>query len=261
MRDDIFTKRRNSNLIFFLVLLILSVGSIIITEYDVLKGFSSIVKAVIWGGSNFYPDALALRILPEILPKLLETVSMSIAATTVAAVFALFLSLAGSQTTRISRIFSILSRGIGSLFRNIPLVAWAMVLMISFSQSLLTGYLALFFGSLGFLTRAFMETIDEVGHNSIEALQATGASYFHIVFQAVLPASMPQMISWLLYMIETNIRDATLVGVLTGTGIGFSFDLYYKRFDYHAASLVVISIVVTVIIIEYVSNNVRRVIL
>ena len=261
MRDDIFIKRRNSNLVFFLLLIILTVGSIIITEYDVMKGFTSISKAVLWGGSNFYPDAKALRILPEILPKLQETVLMSIAATTVAAVFALFLSLAGSQTTRMNSLFSIVSRGIASLFRNIPLVAWAMVLMMAFSQSPLTGYLALFFGSLGFLTRAFMETIDEVGNNSIEALQASGASYFHIIFQAVLPVSMPQMISWLLYMVETNIRDATLVGVLTGTGIGFSFDLYYKRFDYHAASLVVFLIVITVLIIEFVSNNIRRVIL
>ena len=261
MRDDIFTKRRNSNLGFFSLLITLTVGSIIITEYDVMKGFASIFKAVIWGGSNFYPDAKSLRILPEILPKLLETVLMSIAATTVAAVFALFLALTGSRTTRMNSIFSIVSRGIASLFRNIPLVAWAMVLMLAFSQSPLTGYLALFFGSLGFLTRAFMETMDEVGNNSIEALQATGANYLHIIFQAVLPASMPQMISWLLYMIETNIRDATLVGVLTGTGIGFSFDLYYKRFDYHAASLVVFFIVITVIIIEFVSNNIRRVIL
>ncbi|ODA42413.1 ABC transporter permease subunit [Desulfosporosinus sp. BG] len=261
MLDDIFTKRRNDNLGFFALLIVLTIGSIIITKYDVMKGFSSISKALIWGGSNFYPDAESLRILPEILPKLQETVLMSIAATTVAAVFALFLSLAGSRTTRINRIFSVISRGIASLFRNIPLVAWAMVLMLAFSQSPLTGYFALFFASLGFLTRAFMETIDEVGNNSIEALQATGAGYFHIIFQAVLPASMPQMISWLLYMIETNIRDATLVGVLTGTGIGFSFDLYYKRFDYHAASLVVIFIVITVMLIEFVSNNIRRVIL
>ncbi|WP_040411671.1 ABC transporter permease subunit [Desulfosporosinus sp. OT] len=261
MRDDIFTKRRNDNLGFFALLIVLTIGSIIITKYDVMKGFSSISKALIWGGSNFYPDAESLRILPQILPKLQETVLMSIAATTVAAVFALFLSLAGSRTTRINRIFSVISRGIASLFRNIPLVAWAMVLMLAFSQSPLTGYFALFFASLGFLTRAFMETIDEVGNNSIEALQATGAGYFHIIFQAVLPASMPQMISWLLYMIETNIRDATLVGVLTGTGIGFSFDLYYKRFDYHAASLVVIFIVITVMLIEFVSNNIRRVIL
>ncbi len=261
MRDNIFAKRRNDNLIFFSLLIILTVGSIVITEYDVVKGFASIGKALIWGTGNFYPNALAMRILPEVLPKLQETVLMSIAATTVAAVFALFLSLAGSKTTRINSLFSIVSRGIASLFRNIPLVAWAMVLMLAFSQSPLTGYLALFFGSLGFLTRAFMETIDEVGDNSIEALRAAGANYSHIVFQAVLPACMPQMISWLLYMVETNIRDATLVGVLTGTGIGYSFDLYYKRFDYHAASLVVILIVITVILIEFVSNNIRRVIL
>lgn len=261
MRDDIFAKRKNDNLIFLSLLIGLTVGSIVITQYDVMKGFASIGKALVWGTGNFYPDAKAMRILPEVLPKLQETVLMSIAATTVAAVFALFLSLAGSKTTRINSLFSVFCRGIASLFRNIPLVAWAMVLMLAFNQSPLTGYLALFFGSLGFLTRAFMETIDEVGNNSIEALHATGANYTHIVFQAVLPACMPQMISWLLYMIETNIRDATLVGVLTGTGIGYSFDLYYKRFDYHAASLVVILIVITVILIEVVSNNIRRVIL
>ena len=154
-----------------------------------------------------------------------------------------------------------IARGIASFFRNIPLVAWAMILMLAFSQSSLTGFLALFFGSLGFLTRAFMETIDEVGNNAVEALKSTGAAIFLIIFQAVLPASMPQMVSWLLFMIETNIRDATLVGLLTGTGIGFSFDFYYKSFDYHAASLVVIVIVITVLIVEMVSNGVRRVIM
>ena len=77
-----------------------------------------------------------------------------------------------------NNLFSVVARGIASLFRNIPLVAWAMVLMLAFSQSALTGYLALFFGSLGFLTRAFIETIDEVSNNSVEALQATGAGYF-----------------------------------------------------------------------------------
>ncbi len=261
MQVDIFAKRRNDSLVFFAFLIILTIGSLIITQYDVLKGFTSIIKAIIWGGANFYPDANSLTKLPAMLIKLRETVLMSIAATTVAAVFALLLSLLGSRTTKINRILSIISRGIASLFRNIPLVAWAMILMLAFSQSSLTGYLALFCGSFGFLTRAFIETIDEVSNNSVEALSATGAGYFNIIFQAVLPSSMPQMISWLLYMIETNIRDATLVGMLTGTGIGFYFELYYKSLNYHAASLVVILIVITVITIELISNNIRRMIL
>ena len=53
MRDDIFTKRRNDNLIFFSALIILSVGSVIITQYEVMKGFASIAKALIWGGTIF----------------------------------------------------------------------------------------------------------------------------------------------------------------------------------------------------------------
>ena len=261
MQTDIFAKRRNVGLIFLVSLTVLTVGSISITQCDVLKGFSSAIKAVIWGVSNFYPDADSLSKLPDILFKLRQTVLMSIAATTVASVFAALLALVGSNTTRMNSLCSVFARGIASLFRNIPLVAWAMILMLTFSQSELTGYLALFFGSLGFLTRAFMEAIDEVSRNSVEALQATGAHYFHIIFQAVLPASLPQMISWLLFMIDTNIRDATLVGFLTGTGIGFSFDLYYKSMNFHAASLVVLIIVVAIISIEMISNYIRRLIM
>ena len=150
MRDDIFTKRRRGNLQFFLLMVIVTIGSIIITQYDVIKGFTGIYKALIWGVINFYPNSSSLRILPEIIPQMVETVLMSIAATTVASAFALVLSLAGSKTTRLNGIISIVSRGIASLFRNIPLVAWAMVLMLAFAQSPLTGFIALFLVLLGF---------------------------------------------------------------------------------------------------------------
>ncbi|HVX75222.1 MAG TPA: ABC transporter permease subunit [Bradyrhizobium sp.] len=261
MPADIFAKRRNDRLIFFGALSVLTAASIVITKYDPVAGFTSIGKALVWGLSNFYPDAHAMTKLPDILQKLRDTILMSVAATTVAAMFAMALAMVGSRTTRINKLFSVIARGLASVFRNIPLVAWAMILMLAFSQSQLTGYLALFFGSLGFLTRAFIETIDEASIHAVEALQATGASYSSIVLQAVLPSSLPQMISWLLFMIDTNIRDATLVGLLTGTGVGFSFDVYYKSFHFHEASLVVIMIVITIIAIEMISNYIRRIIL
>lgn len=61
-------------------------------------------------------------------------------------------------------------------------------------------------------------------------------------------------------MIETNIRSSTLIGILTATGIGYLFDMYYKRLDFSSASLVVISIMVLVIIVETISNQLRKVI-
>ena len=261
MQADVFVRRRNNALIFFGLLVLVTAISVLLTKFDFLKGANSFVKAFVWGASNFYPDQKSLAKVPNIMLKLRDTVLISISATTVASIFAMVLALSGSRVTRIHSSISLLARGIASFFRNIPLVAWAMVLMLAFSQSPLTGFLALFLGSLGFMTRAFMETIDEVGKDAVEALKATGAGYFHIIFQAVLPASMPGIVSWLLFMIETNIRDATLVGFLTGTGIGFAFDVYYKGFDYHAASLVVIAAVLAVLIMESISNYVRRLIL
>lgn len=261
MPSDIFVRRRNERLVFFFVVAALAFASIVITEFDVVRGVTSIPKAFIWGASNFYPDAAAMARLPDMAQKLWETVLMSVAATSIAGIFAMILATMGSRTTQIHGFLSVVVRGLASVFRNFPLVAWAMILMLTFGQNLITGYLALFLGSLGFLTRAFIETLDETSLSAVEALRATGASYPVIVMQAVLPSSLPQMISWLLFMIDTNIRDATLVGLLTGTGIGFSFDLYYKSFHFHEASLVVVLIVITIVAIEIISNYVRRIIL
>ncbi len=170
-------------------------------------------------------------------------------------------SLLGSNITRVNRVVKRVVRIVAAFFRNVPDVVWAMLLMFSFGQNILTGFFALFFTTFGLLTRAFIETIDEVSSGCVEALDATGANFLQKVFQGILPSSMPGVITWVLYMIETNIRSSTLIGILTATGIGYLFDLYYKRLDFASASLVVLSIVVLVLVIETVSNKVRKVIL
>lgn len=120
-----------------------------------------------------------------------------------------------------------------------------MLLMFSFGQNILTGFFALFFTTFGLLTRAFIETIDEVSSRAASRpLDATGRQLPAEGSSGILPSSMPGVITWVLYMIETNIRSSTLIGILTATGIGYLFDLYYKRLDFASASLVVLSIVV-----------------
>lgn len=261
MQADYFYKKKRNTLGFLTIFGVVTILAIIITEYNVVKGFTSLPKAVEWGLANFYPTQESLTKLPDILDKLIETLLVSIAATTTGAGVALLFAILGSNTTRVNALLGSISRGIATIFRNIDVAAWAMILLFSFGQSSLTGYFALFFGSFGFLTRAFVETIDEVSGGSVEALQATGASYFSIIFQSVIPSSLPQMISWILFMIETNIRSATLIGLLTGSGIGFTFNLYYKSLNYDVASLVVVVIIVAILFIEAVSNYVRRAVL
>lgn len=232
-----------------------------VLQYNNLAGVTAIPRAFAWLGINFKPTAESVSHLPQIWIKLIQTVLLAISSTVVAAVIAIFVALLGSKITGFNWVVQTITRGVASFFRNIPLVAWAMILLFSFKQSDFTGFLALLLMSVGYLIRAFMEIIEDEASETTLALKATGASYFQIIFQAVLPQILPSLISWVLYMIENNVRDATLVGILTGTGIGFIFDLYYKSFRSDAAGMTILAIIIVVIALEVLSNQIRKVIL
>lgn len=256
-----FKKQKLTFTAVFLSVMALAVGSALITSYDLIGGLLALPKAAVWIATRLVPDEKAFTRLPNILKKLNETAFLSIAVTMTSGLFAFFFALLGSKTTRINPIVSRVVRIVAAFFRNVPDVVWAMLFLFSFGQNILTGFMALFFYTFGLLTRMFIETIDEVSSSCVEALTATGASYMQIVFQGIIPSSIAEIITWVLYMIETNIRSSTLIGILTATGIGYMFDLYYKRLDYGSASLVVITVVVLVIVIETISTRIRKVIL
>ena len=261
LNNDLFLKRKKNFFGITLVLTLIFFIAIRISDFNVIKGIIAIPEAIIWMVQNFIPNADSFTRISEITSKLIETILLSIGATTIGGIFAMIFGILGSKIMGDKNIFSMFSRGIASIFRNIPEAVWAMVFLLSFGQNILTGYFALFFVSFGTLTRAFIEVIDESSNTAVEGIRATGASFLVVIFSCVIPTSMPQIISWILYMLETNIRSSTLIGILTGTGIGFLFDLYYKNMNYNVAGLIVVMIIISVVLIETLSNRIRRVIL
>ena len=232
-----------------------------ITNYNFIDGLLAPPRAVVWMVQNLVPTEASWARMPTILSRLFETALVSVAVTVCAAICAFLFSLLGTRTMKVNVVINKVVRMIAAIFRSIPEVVWAILLLFSFGSNLLTGFFALFFTTFGMMTRAFIETIDEVSANCVEALQATGASPLQVVFQGVVPSSITVVISWVLFMIETNIRAATLIGLLTGTGIGALFSLYYSRMDWGSAALVVFVTGVLVVAIEAVSNLIRKVIL
>ncbi len=256
-----FRKRTLSLLLAAAALVLLGVLSGTYVGFDAGAALLQVPGGLVWMATEFVPSLSSFEKLGVILPALGSTILVAVAASCTAAVLAYACAVLGSRTVGVGGPVSLLVRGVASLFRNIPVVAWAFILLFSFKQSMFTGFLALFLTSFGYLTRCFLESIDELSAGPVEALRATGATYGQIVAQAVVPLSITSVVSWVLYMTETNIRDATLVGILTGTGIGFVFDLYYKSFRYDIAGLVILVIVVACVVCEAVSNYVRRKIL
>lgn len=201
--------------------------------------------------------------LPRMLMELWVTVAVSIGSTVVAGVFAFFMSLCASEAISLSKPLGRVFTGIGLVCRNVPVYIWQLILgMVFYMGGYFLAFLIIFLISLGFLIRTFKETIDETSSSSIEALEATGAGKIRIIRNAVIPDTLAQLVSWTLFCIETNIRSSSLIGYLTGSGIGFMVSFYrgFKR-DFQSTLGVIIIITISLIIWDYFSSKLRRVIL
>lgn len=258
--NQVFYRRKITYTLVLAGILLLYVFSAAVTKFHLAEGLSSFGNAVVWMAGNLRITPEAMKLFPKVMDKLTETALLSVAVTTLASFAAFSASLFGSGATGFSGMVNRCVRVIAAFFRNVPDVVWAMLLMFSFGQNILTGFFALFFTTFGMLTRAFIENMDEVSADCIEALNATGANFLQTVCQGIIPSMITSIVTWVLYMIETNIRSSTLIGILTATGIGYLLDLYYKRLDFAVVSLIVAATVVLVIIIEIISNTVRKVI-
>ena len=254
-----FRRRQARTLAALVAIVVLFQLCSLICNFSLGYAVSSIPAAFVWMFQNFVPTVESLANLPMVVEQTISTALDSVAATVIAAVCGIAFSVLGSSSIGVecAPVRGVI-RAIASIFRNIPMIAWALLLLLSFKQNEFTGFLALFLTTFGQLMRFFLDTFDEIPTGPIEALRSCGASYWQVVFQAGLPLAVADLMSWMLYMVETNIRSATLIGLLTGTGIGFVFNLYYTSFRYDTAGLVIVVTIVFVLVIEAISNAARR---
>ena len=257
--DSWFVKKNIRSVLVVIAVIAVFVVSSIICNYDLVYAVTSIPAAFEWLFANFHPVASSFAEFPSIVSETVSTALDSVAATVLSAILGIAFAVLGSSTVGVEFApVRGLIRAVASIFRNIPMIAWALLLLLSFKQNEFTGFLALFLTTIGQLLRFFLDTFDEIPTGPIEALGSCGASYWQVVFQGALPLAIADLMSWMLYMVETNIRSATLIGLLTGTGIGFVFQIYYNSFRYDCAGLVIIVTIVLVLLIEGVSNKARR---
>lgn len=253
-----FLKRALKIAAITVAIAIIAVLSDLRCDFNPIETLMDLPGSVIWTFEHFTPTLSSFDKLPKILLALWKTFLGAAAAALVSAILAYVFALIGCRPVGFGGIIRLLVRGVATVSRNIPNVAWAFMLTFSFGQSEFTGFLVLFLKSFGFLTRMFLETMDEISQGSIEALYSVGATKLQIITHVIVPLTSTQVISWLLYMTETNTRDATLVGMLTGSGIGFVFELYYRTFRYDTAGLVIVCVALMAMGCEAVSNYVRR---
>jgi phosphonate transport system permease protein len=132
-----------------------------------------------------------------------------------------------------------------------------MILVQLVGPGMLAGILAIAVRSLGMVSKLFYEAIEEIDPEPIEAVRATGASGSQVFIYGYAPQLLPAFVGVSVYRWENNIRESTIIGLIGGGGLGFVLNSAINRLAWNQVLVILIVILGTVTVSEWVSNKVR----
>jgi phosphonate transport system permease protein len=189
--------------------------------------------------------------------KMLETFEIAAWATLIAIVLSAPLAWCSARNYAPSRAAYALARSVVGLFRAVPELVSALFLVLAYGFGPIAGVLALALHSAGFLGKFYAEDIETADDKPQEALRAIGASKLKVMRFAVLPQVMPQFIAYTLYVLDRNVRMATVVGLVGAGGIGQELKGRYDMYNYAHVGTILIAIFLTVLALDRVAARLR----
>ena len=206
---------------------------------------------------GFVPPETAPAFLHKLLLATTETLSMSALGTGIAAIAGLALALPASG--RFGAAPRAAMRLVLNVARSIPELVWASILLIAAGLGPFAGTLALAFHTSGVLGRLFADAMENTPPLPEASLRINGASALGAFFYAVLPQTLPQMLSYALYRWENNIRAAAVLGVVGAGGLGQMLKYHLSLFQMQQAASVIVAMLLLVALVDAISCGMRRV--
>jgi phosphonate transport system permease protein len=214
-----------------------------------------------WGNlsrfsSQFFPPDWS--ILDRTLEGLLETVQIALVSTLLSIVISIVLSIGAART--IAPLWLLWpTRMILNVIRTIPSLLWALLAVVIVGSNPLAGVIALTFYSVGYLAKFFSETFEAADTDAQQALRSLGASPLQAFQFGLWPNARPIIWSHCLWMLEYNVRSASIIGYVGAGGIGLHLKLYAESADsWNKFSLVLLCILVIVTILDFTGEKIRQ---
>ncbi len=148
-------------------------------------------------------------------------------------------------------------RRIMDAFRAINEMVFAMLFIVAVGLGPFAGVLALWVHTTGVLAKLFAEAVESIDPRPVEGVRATGAHPLEEILYGVIPQVLPLWISYSLYRFESNVRSASVLGIVGAGGIGVILHEVIRGFDYAETAAVLLIIIVSVTLIDLVSARIR----
>lgn len=195
--------------------------------------------------------------LTRVLGKMVETLEIALWATILAVGISAPLAISAAANYTPHTVVYYIARGMVSFLRAVPELVAALFLVLAFGFGPIAGILALGLHSAGFLGKFYAEDIEAADKKPQEALRALGASKLRVLRSAVLPQVAPAYVAYTLYILDRNVRMATVVGLVGAGGIGQELKGRYDLFEYDHVGTILVVIFVTVFLLDQISARLR----
>lgn len=206
----------------------------------------------------FPPD---LKILTTLKPRVIETIQIAVMGTILGLAVAFPLCFfAAKNFMPNSYIYNVI-RFLFNSFRGISEIVYALVFVSMVGLGPFPGVLALAVHTTGALGKYFSEAIENMPQESLDAIKAIGANKLQIIVHGIVPDLIPQFFSYVLYYLEHNIRQATILGLVGAGGIGIELITSIKLFKYREVLTILIIMLLLVTIVDRISFRLRKAII
>ncbi len=200
-------------------------------------------------------------ILPKAIVKALETIFIAFLATTLAIPVAFFLAFFASKnlmrTGLALSIYTTLRIAL-NLSRSVEPLVWALIFTVWVGVGPFAGMLALFLHSVASLIKYYSEVIEGISEGPLEAIRSTGANNVQVVWFGVVPQIVLPYIAMTLYRWDTNVRMATVIGLVGGGGIGTLLITYQGQAMWHEVGCIILVIAAIVWLMDAASALIRE---
>ena len=218
---------------------------------------------LITDSSKYFGDILS-RMLPpdfsnfnQLIYAMFETIEIAFLGTFIAIVLSIPLGLFSARNLAPNYFVYLICKTIVIFFRAIPEFIIAMILVIAIGFGAMPGVLALGLHTMGFLAKFYAEDIEHINKGPIDALKSSGATKSQIISFGVIPQIIPSFVANNLYILDRNVRMATMLGIVGAGGIGYELQSSFRMFEYEKVSAIIILIFVTIFLIDNFSAFIR----
>lgn len=244
--------KRSLQIFLVAALIVWSLKNVGFSLKELIQGLDGIVDIV---GRMLPPKTDKWR---GLVKPVVETVNISIIGTFIATIIAVPLGILAAKNISPNGVFYSLSRLLLNTIRTIPDMVFALIFVSAVGLGPLSGVLAIGVSSSGMLGKFLADSIEGAEQGKIDAIKATGASYMQILIYGVIPQITANFISLVLFRWEMNFRSSTVLGIVGAGGIGFELITSIRLFQYKETTMILLSILLVVILVDFISNSIRN---